>query len=131
MRALTLLRGRLFWVGEVVDDAESGFAGDGEVAWEGVAVVGEFVELAAVFDAEGEVRGEEVVDADAADAEGAEVHGRREDAVVEQVRGGGVAVFGEKGEHAGTNVDETGEAGGDVLFGEVGEAELVDVGGDR
>jgi len=68
-------------VGEVIDEAEGGFAGEGEVAGEGVAVVGEFVELAAVLGAEAEAGGETVVDAEGCDAEGAIVDGRGEDAV--------------------------------------------------
>jgi len=38
-------------------------------------------------------------------------------------------VFGEEGEHAGADVREGGEAGGEVSFSEVGEAELVHVSG--
>ena len=60
---------------EVVDEAEGGLAGYGEVLGGLVAVVGEFVELAAVLGAEAEVGTEKVIDAEAAYAEGAIVGG--------------------------------------------------------
>ncbi len=125
------------WSGlvEVVDEADGGLTGEGELfGIRGVTglEVGIFVEEAAVLGAQVEAAGEVEIDARAKHAGGAGLHAGDEigEAIGSVVDGVGSAVNWEEGEESGADVAEEGEVLVDGGVGDIGNGGLIHVGVD-
>jgi len=119
----------------VVDEAEGGFASEGELfGVESVTglEVGVFVEEAAVLGAEIEAAAEVQIDACTGDTGGTELHGGDAHGEVAWgvIDGGGAAVDGQEGEEARADITKEREALVDAGACDVGDGGLVHVGVD-